>query len=204
MKINYNIKMEEILEELKSKNIVANLLLHSCCGPCSSAVIERLTPYFNITVIYYNPNIEPMEEYNKRKQEQISLIKQIPTTNKLDIIDCDYDNDKYHQAVNGLEQEIEGGKRCFKCYELRLDYTAKKALELNYDYFGTTLSVSPYKNSAKLNEIGLKLENKYHIKYLVSDFKKQNGYKRSIELAKEFNLYRQNYCGCIYSKREDE
>lgn len=204
MNINYNIEMEKILEELKENKIVPSILLHSCCGPCSSAVIERLMNYFNITIIYYNPNIEPFEEYLKRKREQINLLEQIKSKNKLDIIDCDYDNNKYHELVRTLENEKEGGKRCFKCYQLRLEYTAIKAKELNYDYFGTTLSVSPFKNSLKLNEIGLELEKKYGIKYLVADFKKKNGYKRSIELSNKYNLYRQNYCGCIYSKREDD
>ncbi|MBR1417252.1 MAG: epoxyqueuosine reductase QueH [Bacilli bacterium] len=199
-KINYDIKLDEIINSL---DYVPKVLLHSCCAPCSSAVIERLNKYFDITILYYNPNIEPYEEYLKRKEEEIRFIKEFKTINKLDIIDCDYDNDKYHDLVKGLEDILEGGIRCHKCYNLRLEYTAKLAKELGYDYFATTLTVSPYKNSQVLNEIGKILEDKYNIKYLYSDFKKKNGYKRSIELSKEYNLYRQDYCGCIYSIRKN-
>ena len=202
--MNYNIEMEKILEEIKESNITPKLLLHSCCAPCSSHVISVLTNYFDITILYYNPNIEPLEEYEKRKQEEIRFINEFPNKNKLDIIDCDYDNNIFHEMSKGLEQEKEGGARCIKCYHLRLDKTATIAKELNYDYFATTLTVSPLKNSEKLNTIGLFLENKYNIKYLVSDFKKKEGYKHSIELAKEYNLYRQDYCGCIYSKEQRE
>lgn len=202
--MNYNVEMEKILEEIKKSNITPKLLLHSCCAPCSSHVISVLTNYFDITILYYNPNIEPLEEYEKRKQEEIRFINEFPNINKLDIIDCDYDNNIFHEMSKGLEQEKEGGARCVKCYHLRLDKTATIAKELDYDYFATTLTVSPLKNSEKLNTIGLFLENKYNIKYLVSDFKKKEGYKHSIELAKEYNLYRQDYCGCIYSKEQRE
>lgn len=202
--MNYHKKMEDIIEENKKNNLVPTILLHSCCAPCSSHVIDVLSKHFNITILYYNPNIEPYEEYLKRKEEEIRFIKEYNNTNRLDIIDCDYDNEKYHELVKGLEDCKEGGNRCFKCYRMRLEYTAIKAKELNYDYFGTTLTVSPYKNSQKLNEIGEELENKYNIKYLYSDFKKNNGYKHSIEMSKEYNLYRQNYCGCIYSQRKNE
>ena len=202
--MNYNVEMEKILEEIKESNITPKLLLHSCCAPCSSHVISVLTNYFDITILYYNPNIEPLEEYEKRKQEEIRFINEFPNKNKLDIIDCDYDNNIFHEMSKGLEQEKEGGARCVKCYHLRLDKTATIAKELNYDYFATTLTVSPLKNSEKLNTIGLFLENKYNIKYLVSDFKKKEGYKHRIELAKEYNLYRQDYCGCIYSKEQRE
>lgn len=198
--MNYDKKMEEIISSFNGET--KKLLLHSCCAPCSSHVIETLTPYFDITIIYYNPNIEPYEEYEKRKQEEIRFIKEFPHQNKIDIIDCDYDNDKYHEVINGLEAEREGGPRCFKCYYLRLEKTAKEAKNGRYDYFSTTLTVSPYKNSQKLNEIGAELESIYKIKYLYSDFKKKNGYKRSIELSKQYNLYRQDYCGCIYSQKE--
>ncbi len=198
--MNYDKKMEEIISSFNGET--KKLLLHSCCAPCSSHVIETLTPYFDITIIYYNPNIEPYEEYEKRKQEEIRFIKEFPHQNKIDIIDCDYDNDKYHEIIKGLEAEREGGPRCFKCYYLRLEKTAKEAKNGGYDYFGTTLTVSPYKNSQKLNEIGAELESIYNIKYLYSDFKKKNGYKRSIELSKQYNLYRQDYCGCIYSQKE--
>lgn len=202
--MNYQKKMEDIIEENKKNNLVPTILLHSCCAPCSSHVIDVLSKHFNITILYYNPNIEPYEEYLKRKEEEIRFIKEYNNTNRLDIIDCDYDNEKYHELVKGLEDCKEGGNRCFKCYRMRLEYTAIKAKELNYDYFGTTLTVSPYKNSQKLNEIGEELEKKYNIKYLYSDFKKNNGYKHSIEMSKEYNLYRQNYCGCIYSQRKNE
>ena len=202
--MNYQKKMEDIIEENKKNNLVPTILLHSCCAPCSSHVIDVLSKHFNITILYYNPNIEPYEEYLKRKEEEIRFIKEYNNTNRLDIIDCDYDNEKYHELVKGLEDCKEGGNRCFKCYRMRLEYTAIKAKELNYDYFGTTLTVSPYKNSQKLNEIGEELEKIYNIKYLYSDFKKNNGYKHSIEMSKEYNLYRQNYCGCIYSQRKNE
>lgn len=199
--MNYQYELDKIINNL---DYTPNLLLHSCCAPCSSYVIEYLSNYFNITIIYYNPNISPIEEYNKRKQEQIKFIKQFKSKNKLDILDVDYNYDDFLNSIKGLEKEPEGGNRCSKCYLLRLEKTAIKAKELNYDYFATTLTVSPYKNSKKLNEIGYLLEQKYDIKYLCSDFKKKNGYKRSIELAKEYNLYRQNYCGCIFSKKERE
>ena len=202
--MNYQKKMEDIIKEIQKNNLVPTILLHSCCAPCSSHVIDVLSKNFNITILYYNPNIEPYEEYLKRKEEEIRFIKEYNNTNRLDIIDCDYDNEKYHELVKGLEDCKEGGNRCFKCYRMRLEYTAIKAKALNYDYFGTTLTVSPYKNSQKLNEIGEELEKKYNIKYLYSDFKKNNGYKHSIEMSKEYNLYRQNYCGCIYSQRKNE
>lgn len=202
--MNYNVEMEKIINDLQNKNTVPKLLLHSCCAPCSSHVITTLTPYFDITIIYYNPNIEPKEEYEKRKQEEIRFIKEFSNVNKLDFMDCDYDNDLFHENTLGLEDVPEGGKRCFICYELRMDYTAKKAQEKEFDYFATTLTVSPLKNSIILNQIGEKLQEKYNIKYLYSDFKKKNGYKNSIELSKEYNLYRQDYCGCIYSKKERE
>lgn len=200
MNENYQKILEKELEKIQRSNKIPSLLLHSCCGPCSSYVIEYLTKYFNITILYYNPNISPQEEYEKRKEEQIKLINIIPKTNKVNIIDCDYDNDKYEKIIKGLEKEPERGKRCTKCFNLRLEKTAEIASKNNYDYFGTTLTVSPYKNAKLLNEIGAELEKKYKIKYLYSDFKKKNGYKRSIELSNKYKLYRQNYCGCIYSK----
>jgi len=200
-KKNYNLLMEE---EIKNLTNVKKILLHSCCAPCSSSCIERLTPYFDITVIYYNPNIYPYQEYLKRKNEEIRFIREYKSINKLDIIDCDYDNDVWNKMSLGLEDEPERGKRCLKCYNLRMEYTAKKAKNLGYDYFATTLTLSPLKNSDVINHIGYALGKKYNIKYLYSDFKKKNGYLRSIELSKEYNLYRQNYCGCIYSKKDKE
>ena len=194
--MNYDIEMNKIINSLNYK---PKLLLHSCCAPCSSTAIERLKDFFDITIIYYNPNIEPIEEYLKRKYEQIRLLEEYG----LKIMDCDYDNELFHEMSKGLELEPEKGIRCHKCYRLRLDYTVKKAKEFNFEYFGTTLTVSPYKLSNVINEIGLSLEKEYNIKYLVSDFKKNNGYKRSIELSNKYNLYRQNYCGCIYSRKSD-
>ena len=194
---NYSIELEHIIENLKG---TPTLLLHSCCAPCSSYVLN----YLKITVLYYNPNISPKEEYEKRKLEQIRLIEQMPFVNDVTIMDCDYDNDKFEEVIKGLEKEKEGGSRCFKCYRLRLCKTAEIAKKNNFDYFGTTLTVSPYKNSQKLNEIGAELEQIYQIPYLYSDFKKKEGYKKSIEFSHTYNLYRQNYCGCIYSKPIDD
>ena len=202
--MNYNKLMEEELIKIKENGKVPNILLHSCCAPCSSHVIDTLTPYFNITVLYYNPNIEPFEEYSKRKDEEIKFIKNFPNINELSIMDCDHYNEIFHKTIKGLEKEKEGGARCIKCYYLRLEKTALLAKEKKFDYFATTLTVSPLKNSHKLNEIGQYLSNKYDIKYLFSDFKKKEGYKHSIELSQKYNLYRQDYCGCIYSKEERE
>ena len=191
------------LQELASIKERKKLLLHSCCAPCSSSVITFLNKYFDITILYYNPNISPIEEYNKRKEEQIRLINTIKTEGKLDIIDCDYDNDLYEERIKGYEDCPERGARCTICFNLRLEKTAKIAKEKGYDYFCSTLSVSPYKNAKLINEIGIELSKKYQIKWLYSDFKKADGYKKSIELSKEYNLYRQDYCGCKYSVRKN-
>lgn len=202
MKINYDLYLEKIINEIKEKNIKPKLLLHTCCAPCSSSVITRLSEYFDITVFYYNPNIEPQEEYELRKEEQKRFLKEINLGIKFE--DCDYENEKFKSISKGLEQLPEGGYRCHECYKLRLIKTANKAKELKYDYFGTTLTVSPYKNSQVLNKIGEEIEKNLNIKYLYSDFKKKEGYKKSIELSKYYNLYRQNYCGCSYSKRNNQ
>ena len=178
------------------------LLLHSCCAPCSSYVLEYLSRYFRITVLYYNPNIYPESEYSKRIIEQQTLIGEMDTKYPVQFIAGGYDKEKFYEMAKGLEKVKEGGVRCFKCYELRLRETAEIAKEGGYDYFTTTLSIRPLKNAAKLNEIGLKLAEEYGVSYLTSDFKKKNGYKRSIELSHEYGLYRQNYCGCVVSKRE--
>lgn len=204
MNENYYLLFEKQIENIKEKKYIPSLLLHSCCAPCSSQVITSLTNYFDITILYYNPNIYPEEEYLKRKKEQIKLIKEINNINKLEIIDCDYDNDIYEQEIKGLENEQEGGSRCYKCFKLRLNKTAQIAKENNYDFFSTTLTISPYKNSKLINIIGKDLEKKYNITWLYSDHKKRDGYKKSIELSKKYNLYRQNYCGCIYSKRTEK
>ena len=191
------------LKELDNIKERKKLLLHSCCAPCSSSVISFLTNYFDITILYYNPNISPIEEYNKRKEEQIRLIKEIDKIGKIDIIDCDYDNDIYNEKIKGYENCPERGARCTICFNLRLEKTAKIANEKKYDYFCSTLSVSPYKNAILINQIGDTLEKKYNVKWLYSDFKKADGYKKSIELSKKYNLYRQDYCGCIYSQRKN-
>ena len=194
--MNYYKEMLKIIENLEYK---PRLLLHSCCAPCSTTVIETLKEYFDITIIYYNPNIEPFEEYEKRKKEQKKIIEEYG----IKFLDCDYDNELFHDMSIGLENVPERGIRCHKCYRLRLNYTAHKAREKEFEYFGTTLTVSPYKLSNVLNEIGLELSKVYNIKFLVSDFKKNEGYKKSIELSKKYDLYRQDYCGCIYSRKSD-
>ena len=196
-KINYQKKMEDIINNLDK---VPRLLLHSCCAPCSSYVLTYLTKYFDITVLYYNPNIEPIDEYKKRKEEEIRFINEMDKVNSVDLLDCDWEHDKFIDMAKGLENEPERGKRCYKCYELRLRKTCEVAKENNYDYFASTLTLSPYKNSDWVNEIGYNLEKELGVKYLCSDFKKKDGYKKSIELSNKYNLYRQNYCGCIYSK----
>ena len=197
--MNYQKELDNLLNNLEG---TPKLLLHTCCAPCSSYCIEYLSNYFDITVLYYNPNISPKEEYEKRKQEQIRFLKEFPSKNKLDILDIDYDYNDFLSIAKGLEQEKEGGRRCHKCYLLRLEKTAQIAKKHHFDYFGTTLTVSPYKNSKVLNEIGRVLQEKYNVAYLFSDFKKKEGYKRGIELSKIYHLYRQDYCGCIYSKKE--
>ncbi|WP_050607541.1 epoxyqueuosine reductase QueH [Clostridium niameyense] len=200
--INFQKKLDSLIENLEENNEIPKLLLHSCCAPCSSYVLEYLSSYFKITVFYYNPNIYPKEEYLKRVEEQKQFILSINTKYAIDFIEGKYDSDKFYEMAKGMENEKEGGERCFKCYELRLRESAVIAKEAGYDYFTTTLSISPYKNAKKLNEIGEMLSKKYGVNYLYSDFKKKNGYKRSIELSNEYNLYRQDYCGCVFSKNE--
>ena len=195
--MNYNDKLIEVVNNL---DYIPKLLLHSCCGPCSTTCISFLTNYFDITVLYYNPNIEPEEEYIKRKNEQIKFINSFNSVNKLDFMDCDYDNEVFLEMSKGLENEKEGGARCHKCYYLRMSKTAQIAKDNNYDYFATTLTVSPYKDSQVINHIGEVISEEKDINYLYSDFKKNDGYKKSIEMSKKYNLYRQNYCGCHYAK----
>lgn len=200
--MNYQKELEKIINKELEQEKVPTLLLHSCCGPCSSYVLEYLSNYFKITVLYYNPNIFPNEEYLKRKEEQKNLISKLPVKYKVEFMETDYDPNVFFDLARGLEDLKEGSERCFKCYRLRMEKTCKLAKMYKFDYFSTTLSVSPYKNSQVLNEIGRSLQEEYQVKYLFSDFKKNNGYKRSIELSKEYNLYRQDYCGCVYSKRD--
>ena len=197
--MNYQVGLEHILDINKGKT--PSLLLHSCCGPCSTYVLEYLSKYFDITVYYYNPNMDTVDEFKKRLTEQIKVINKLPSTNPIKLIEGNYDSQKYLDYIKGLESNLEGGNRCHKCYYLRLEETAKLAKDKNFDYFCTTLTVSPYKNAKVINEIGSKLESIYNVSYLYSDFKKKEGYKRSIELSKEFDLYRQNYCVCIFSKK---
>ena len=199
--MNYEKLMEEQI--LNSKE-GSSLLLHACCAPCSSAVLERLASHFKISILYYNPNITEEKEYQKRLDELRKFISKLNFKYQINIIDSRYEPKEFFQIAKGLEKEKERGKRCYKCYELRLEETAKVAKEKNFDFFATTLTLSPYKMTSWLNEIGENLSEKYQANYLYSDFKKKNGYKRSIELSKEYNLYRQDYCGCIYSKLERE
>ena len=193
-KINYDKKLDSIIESLDKKS---RLLLYSCCGPCSSYVITYLSEFFDITILYYNPNIEPDDEFKKRKDTQLKLINELNLRN-VDFLDIDYSNNDFKEIVGGHEKDDEGGIRCHLCYDLRLTKTAMVAKEKGYDYFCTTLTVSPYKNSQVINHIGEDLEKEYSVKWLYSDFKKKDGYKKSIELSKKYNLYRQNYCGCMF------
>lgn len=199
-KINYQNELDKIIENLGDK--VPRLFLHSCCAPCSSYTLEYLSNYFEITVFYYNPNISPKEEFYKRLLEQKRLIQSLPAKHKIELIEGEYNYDDFLKIAKGLENAREGGERCFKCYRLRLEESAKIAKEMGYDYFCTTLSISPLKNSQKINEIGYDVAEKYGISWLPSDFKKREGYKRSIELSREYNLYRQNFCGCVFSKEK--
>jgi predicted adenine nucleotide alpha hydrolase (AANH) superfamily ATPase len=200
--INYQKELDSLIENLVKENKVPTLLLHSCCAPCSSYVLEYLSRYFKITVFFYNPNIYPKEEYLRRVEEQKKFISSLDTKYDIDFILGKYDTESFYNISKGLEKVSEGGERCFKCYELRLNETATVAKEKNYDYYTTTLSISPHKNAKILNDIGGRLAEKHGTNYLFSDFKKKNGYKRSIELSKEYNLYRQDYCGCIFSRNE--
>ena len=199
---NYQIVLDNILKDVSKLDRKPSLLLHVCCGPCSSYVLEYLSNYFEITVLFYNPNIYPKEEYIRRKEEMEEFVSKAYPNTKYIILD--YNEKEFYDAVRGYEHLGERSERCFKCYELRLKKTVEYAKENGYDYFTTSLSISPYKVSSKLNEIGSILEKEYGVNYLYSDFKKKNGYKRSVEISKEYNMYRQEYCGCVYSKVERE
>lgn len=202
-KRNYQRELEQLISGIEPGH-VPSLLLHACCAPCSSYCLEYLSQYFSITVLFYNPNISPAAEYQKRVDEIKRLISELPAKNKISLIEGRYLPEEFYTSVKGLENEPEGGKRCHVCYELRLHEAAVVAKELGYDYFTTTLSISPLKDADKLNEIGKKLSDEYAISYLYSDFKKKNGYRRSCELSTEYHLYRQDYCGCPFSKAEAE
>ncbi len=201
-KINYDKETEKIIESIKRSGEVPTLLLHCCCAPCSSYVLEYLSPFFKITAFFYNPNIGTNDEYAYRRDELKRFISQFDAKNEITVIDGDYEPDVYYKAVQGMEKEPERGARCEICFRLRLEETAKLAQKEKFDYFATTLTLSPLKNAELINKIGLLVAEKYDISYLCSDFKKKNGYKRSIELSKEYDLYRQNYCGCVFSKRD--
>ena len=201
---NYQRELEAVIKENESKSRVPRLLLHSCCAPCSSYVLEYLSDYFEITVFYYNPNISPAEEYEKRAAEQQHLIRELPAKHPIHLVVGAYEPERFYAVSRGLEQVPEGGERCFRCFRLRLEEAAKMAAEGGFDYFATTLTISPLKNAQKLNEIGEELSELYKVEHLPSDFKKKNGYRRSCELSTEYHLYRQDYCGCPFSKAEAE
>ena len=201
-KVNYQKELEKLLKQLGEEQRVPSLMIHSCCAPCSSYVLEYLSEYFKITIFYYNPNIYPESEYTKRILEQQKLIRDMKFRYPVSFLAGKYDKEKFYEMAAGMEDLKEGGARCMKCYELRLTETARQAVAGEFDYFTTTLSISPMKNAQKLNEIGVRVGEEYGVKYLVSDFKKKNGYKRSIELSKEYGLYRQDYCGCEFSMRQ--
>ncbi len=205
-KTNYQKILDNIISDITSASpiVVPTLLLHSCCAPCSSYTIEYLSNYFNITILYYNPNIYPEEEFIRRQNEQKEFIQKLKTKNPVKLIETNYEPDTFLNMARGLENLKEGDKRCYKCYKLRMEQTALVAKQKGFDYFTTTLSISPYKNATWINEIGESLEQEYQVKYLYADLKKKNGYKRSIELSHEYDLYRQDYCGCIYSKVEHD
>ena len=201
-KRNYQREMEKVLEAAQKEGKVPSLFLHSCCAPCSSYVLEYLSQYFQITVFYYNPNISPREEYEDRTEEVKRLIRELPAVHPIRFVEGTYHPEEFYEAVKGHEEDPEGGERCAICFRQRLSETARLAKEGGYDWFTTTLTISPLKNASRLNAIGEELGEKYGVRFLNSDFKKKNGYKRSTELSAQYHLYRQNYCGCVFSKRE--
>lgn len=200
MKQNYQLILEQTIQKIQKEGKRPSLLLHSCCGPCSSYVMEYLAQHFEITVFYYNPNISPESEFRFRAAEQERLIQEMGFGVKYHL--GKYDPERFFELAKGYENEPEGGERCFKCYRLRLEETAKAAKDGGFDYFTTTLSISPHKNAQVLNALGNELSDLYGVAYLFSDFKKKNGYRRSCELSIEYDLYRQDYCGCAFSKAE--
>ena len=200
--INYQKRMEEEIAKVRQNEAVPKLLLHSCCGPCSTYCIQTLSEYFSVTVYYFNPNIYPPKEYACRAAEQKRFIEQFPVKHPVSFVEGPVDPKEFYDYIRGYEKEPEGGERCFLCYRLRLEKTAEYAKQNQFDYFTTTLSISPLKNAAKLNEIGGELAEKYDILYLFSDFKKKEGYKKSTEISREYGMYRQYYCGCVFSKEQ--
>ena len=199
---NFSKEQERLIGRLPKEGPPPTLLLHACCAPCSSAVLERLAPYFAITLLYYNPNIAPFAEYQKREAELRRLVAEMDLPNPVSFLPCAYDGEAFEAMAQGLEDAPEGGARCIKCYRLRLREAARAAGEGGFDYFTTTLSISPLKNAPALNQIGEEVGEEFGVKHLPSDFKKKDGYKRSVELSHQFGLYRQDYCGCVYSQRE--
>lgn len=201
MQRNYQKELDRIIEENSKAGKVPTLLLHACCAPCSSYCLEYLAEYFSITVFFYNPNLYPADEYDKRADEVRRLISLLQVKNPVKLIVADFDDKEFYTKVRGMEKLPEGGERCRKCFELRLEKTAEIAKENSFDFFTTTLTISPLKNAQVINEVGEEMAEKYGVAHLPSDFKKKGGYKRSVELSAEFGLYRQNYCGCVYSVR---
>ena len=199
---NYQKELEQLLKELPADQPAPTLFLHSCCAPCSSYVLEYLSGYFRITVFYYNPNIYPESEYHARAEEQKRFVRTLPCRYPVKYTEGAYLPDDFYHCVKGMEQIPEGGVRCFACYRLRLTETARLAKEQGFDYFASTLSISPLINAEKLNEIGEQLADLYQVRWLPNDFKKKNGFKRSTELSKEYGMYRQDYCGCVFSRKE--
>lgn len=201
---NYQLALDKELKRISLSPVRPRLLLHVCCAPCSSYVLEYLSSYFDITACFYNPNISPKSEYDYRAQELIRLTNEMPLAHPVGCQIAEYDSAPFTEMVKGLEKEPEGGARCTLCYRLRLTETAKIAAADGYDYFTTTLSISPLKDAVRLNSIGAELAEMYGVPYLYSDFKKREGYKRSIQLSRTYDLYRQDYCGCAFSKAEAE
>lgn len=200
-KPNFQRELEGVLKTIGKQT--PKLLLHACCAPCSSYVLEYLSQYFEITIFFYNPNITEKKEYQKRVEEVKRLISEMKLSNEVTVLEGRYEPDKFLAMARGLEKEPEGGSRCYECYKMRLKETADMASQYGYPYFTTTLSISPHKNAIWINELGKQMEEKYQSQFLPSDFKKKNGFKRSIELSEQYHLYRQNFCGCIYSRKED-
>ena len=201
-KRNYQKELDKLIERNQKEGKTPRLFLHACCAPCSSYVMEYLSQYFEITIFFYNPNISPKEEYEKRVSEIQRLISEMEFVHPVAFVEGEYKPEDFYEMARGLEDVPEGGERCFRCYRLRMEEAARLAEQGGYDYFTTTLSISPLKNAGKINEIGQELSQIYKVEHLPSDLKKKNGYKRSIELSQEYGLYRQNYCGCVFSKRE--